>query len=163
MTTAGHSDPWLFVDGGRIREHELVQLVETVHDIAPVEYGDEFGVLSIKAAHDPQIAIVDLALIVVLDWHDFVAWGEGRAETLDAVVTWWIQRCLQFEIERARAEPPVIHRAEHLNVRVPDRRQSVAESALERAAAASHLVRVHRFDEEEVGAVVCGELWHERD
>ena len=101
-------------------------------------------------------------MIVVLDLHDFVTRGEGRAETLDAVVTWWIQRCLQFEIERARAEPPAIHRAEHLNLAYRiDGKASRNPLSNEQQQLAHRLVGVHRFDEEEVGAVVCAEFWHE--
>jgi hypothetical protein len=42
--------------------------------------------------------------------------GEGPAETLDLTVARGVQRCLQINVERTRANAASVHRAEHLDI-----------------------------------------------
>ena len=68
-----------FVDGGRIREHELVQLVEAVHDVAPVEGGDELGVLPVDAvglyyANFNQVSDEEVRLLLDRAAREYQAW-----------------------------------------------------------------------------------------
>ena|SRR5208337_594094 len=62
------------------------------------------------------IAVVDLLVVVILDLHVLVAWGEGPAETLDLAISSGVQSRLQFDVERAGANAAAIHRAKHLDV-----------------------------------------------
>ena len=66
--------------------------------------------------HDAEIAVVDVLVVVVLDLHDLVAGTEGPAEALDADVAGRVQRLLQLDVERARAEAAAVHRTQHLDV-----------------------------------------------
>ena len=56
------------------------------------------------------------SVVVVFDLHDFVVRGEGPAEPLDLAFTCRIKGGLQLDVERPRAHPTAVHRAENLNV-----------------------------------------------
>jgi hypothetical protein len=58
----------------------------------------------------PDIPVVDLLVVIVLDLHDLVAGGEGPSETLDLVVPGGIECSLQFDVQGSRADPAAIHR-----------------------------------------------------
>src|SRR5439155_22869074 len=105
-----------FVDCRRIGEHQLVEFAKAVDHLAALEVDGDLTFLHIDARHDAQVAVIDLPVIVVLDLHHLVAGAEGPAEALDADLTRRVQHLLQFDVERAGAEPPAVHRAEHLDI-----------------------------------------------
>ena len=70
------------VDRRGIGQHQFVQFAETVADLPAVEVGDQLALGRVDAPHDPKVAVVDIAIVVVLDLHDLVARTEGPAEAL---------------------------------------------------------------------------------
>ena len=104
------------VDGGGIGGNQRVELAEAVGHRAPVEAGHEFARLGIDVVDIADVAVVDLLVVVILDLHDLVAGRKGPAETLDLALAGGVQRRLQFDVERTRANAAAVHRAEHLDV-----------------------------------------------
>ena len=104
------------VDRRRISEHQHVQFAEAVRDAASVEPGDQLAGLRVDAFHGADVAVVDVLVVVVLDLHDLVAGREGPAEALDLLLAGGVQRRLQLDIERPRADASPVHRAQHLDV-----------------------------------------------
>jgi hypothetical protein len=64
-----------------------------------------------SSRYTAKIAVVDFPIVVVLDLHHLVANAVGRAEALDADLAGRIERLLQIDVERARAEAAAVHRA----------------------------------------------------
>jgi hypothetical protein len=108
--------PLGFVDGRRITEYEFIQLTEGVAHEPTVELRDEFVLLAVDLGNVADVAVVDLAVVVVLDLHDLVADAECRAELLHAVLARRVQRGLQRLVDCARTRDAAIHRAQHLDV-----------------------------------------------
>src|SRR5208337_3694116 len=63
-----------------------------------------------------DVAVVDLLVVVILDLHDLVAGRKGPAEPLDLAFAGGVQRRLQFDVERTRADAATVHRTKHLDV-----------------------------------------------
>jgi hypothetical protein len=85
-------------------------------DRAPVEAGTWFAFLRLNVRHKPDVAIVDLLVIVVLDLHDLVAGRKGPAKSLNLTIARRIQCGLQFDVDGACSEAASVHRAENLDI-----------------------------------------------
>ena len=116
--------PLALVNSRRVRQGHLVEFAEAVRHLTAVELDDHLRGLGIDAPDDPEITVVDVLFIVVLDLHDFVANAIGRAEAFDAELTRAIERLLQIDVEGPSAEATAVHRAQHLDV--TDRIEAVA-------------------------------------
>ena len=55
-------------------------------------------------------------VVVILDLHDLVAGRKGPAEPLDFAFAGGVQRRLQFDVERTRADAAAVYRAKYLDV-----------------------------------------------
>src|SRR6202035_1511462 len=77
---------------------------------------DKLALLLIDPPHDAKIAIVDLAIVIVLDLHDLVAGAEGPAKALNARLARRIECLLQLDVQRASAQAIAIHRAQRVNI-----------------------------------------------
>src|SRR5271155_1402162 len=104
------------MDRGGISGDQGVKLAKAVDHRAPVEAGLEFTGLGIDVLYITDVAVVDLLVVVIFDLHDLVARSKGPAETLDLAIAGGIQRRLQFNVERSRANTAAVHWAEHLDV-----------------------------------------------
>ena len=104
------------VDGGGVGGNQRVKLAEAVGHRAPVEARHEFARLGIDVDDITDVAVVDFLVVVILDLHDLVAGRKGPAETLDLAFAGGVQRRLQFDVERTRADAAAVHRTEHLDV-----------------------------------------------
>ena len=87
------------VDRHRVGRHQRIELAEPVGDAAAVESGRELSRVGVDIVDVTDVAVVDLLVVVVLDLHDFVAWSEGPAKSLDLALAGRVQRLLQFDIE----------------------------------------------------------------
>ena len=116
MITAGYSDALALVDGGGISGNQRVKLAEAVGHRPPVERRGQFARVGIDVDDIPDVANVDFLVVVIFDLHDLVAGRKGPAETLDFAFAGGVQRRLQFDVERTRANAAAVHRAEHLDV-----------------------------------------------
>src|SRR6185437_7422747 len=150
------------VDRRSIRQHQLIEFAEAVGHLPAVKADDKLALLLSDPLHDAKIAVVDLTVVIVLDLHDLVARTEGPAKTLNACLAWWIERLLQFDVQRASAQPTTVHWAQHLNI--ADRVQSEGLGnavPYQRDDLADTLLRRLRVDEVEIrqGSVV-GQFGH---
>src|SRR5713226_4143485 len=102
MMTAGYSE-LAFVNRHRVGRHQGVELAKAVGDGAAIEAGRKLCRLGVHIVDVADVAIVDVLVVVVLDLHDLVARREGPAEAFDLARAGWVQRLLQFDVERARA------------------------------------------------------------
>ena len=112
---------WVFralalVDARGVRRHKGVELAKAIGDRAPVKTGGEFAFFRLNVRHKPDVAVVDLLVIVVFDLHDLVAWREGPPEPFHLAISGGIERGLQFNIEGPCSDPASVHRAENLDV-----------------------------------------------
>src|SRR5439155_8371174 len=96
--------------------HEGVELADAIGDRSPVEAGGEFAFLRLDVHHKPDVAVVDLLVIVVLDLHDLVAGRKGPTKPLDLALARRIQCGLEFNVEGARSNAASVHRTEHLYI-----------------------------------------------
>ena len=101
---------------GGVGQHQRVQLAEVVGHLPALEVDHQLALVRIDPPHDPEVAVVDLALVVVLDLHDLVAGAEGPAEALDPDLARRVQQLLQLQVQRPCPEPAPVHRAQHLDV-----------------------------------------------
>src|SRR6202035_1065219 len=97
------------MDGRGIGRHQRVEFAEAIGDGAAVETGGEFAGIGVDIVYIADIAVVDVSVVVVLDLHDLVAGGEGPTETLDLALAGGVQRCLEFDVQRAG--PQIARRA----------------------------------------------------
>ena len=104
------------MDACGVCRHEGVELAKAIGDRAPVEARCEFAFLRLNVRHKPDVAIVDLLVIVVLDLHDLVAGRKGPAKPFDLAIAGGIEGGLQFDVEGARSDAASVHRAENLDV-----------------------------------------------
>ena len=104
------------VDGSGIGGNQRVKLAEAVRHRAPVEARHQFAHLQIDVVDVANVAVVDFLVVVIFDLHDLVAGRKGPSETLDLAFAGGVQRRLQFDVERSRADATAVHRAEHLDV-----------------------------------------------
>jgi hypothetical protein len=104
------------VDRRRVAEHEFIKLAERVGHFPVIEGHREFFLLAIDAGHEADVAVEDLAVVVVLGLHHLVANAEAGAELVDAVFIRWVERHLQGLVDAAGAGRAAVHRAQHLNV-----------------------------------------------
>jgi hypothetical protein len=56
-----------FVDRRRVRQYQLIQLAEAIANVPAVKRDDQLALLLIDPLRDAKIAVVDLAIVVVLD------------------------------------------------------------------------------------------------
>src|ERR1700684_2893067 len=75
-------------------------------------------------------SIVDFLVVIILDLHDLVARSKGLAEPLDLAFPGGVQRRLQFDVERTRANSAAIHRAEHLDIADGVQAETLGDSSL---------------------------------
>ena len=101
------------VDRRRIGRHQRVQLAEAVDHLPSIEADSDLTCLRIDPGDKADITVVDLPVVVVLDLHDLVARGVGPAKSLDPWLRLTVQRRLQGDVERSRADPAPGHRTEH--------------------------------------------------
>jgi hypothetical protein len=74
----------------------------------PVEARHEFARVGIDVDDIADVAVVDLLVVVIFDLHDFVAGRKGPCETLDLAFADGVQRRLQFDVERTRANAAAV-------------------------------------------------------
>ena len=65
--------PLRLVDRGRVGGDDRVQFPERIAQLASVETGDEGAFLAVDADDATEVAVEDLAVVVVLGLHDLVA------------------------------------------------------------------------------------------
>ena len=87
------------VDRRRIGEHQLIELAEAITHVPAIKGDDQLALVLIDPLHDAKIAIVDLAIVIVLDLHDLVARAEGPAKALNARLARRIERLLQLDVQ----------------------------------------------------------------
>jgi len=116
MTTAGIFRALAFVNCRGVSRNQRVEFSETIGDGAAVETGDQLTSVGVDIVDVTDVAIVDLFIVIVLDLHDLVAGREGPAEAPHFSLAGGIERRLQFDVERARADAAPVHRAQHLDV-----------------------------------------------
>ena len=92
------------MDRRRIGGNHSVEFAKRIFDLAPVEAGDEETFNLVDAQNGSEVAIEDVAIIIVLGLHDLVAGRENRPEFLDLRGRIGIEGFLQIGIERAGAE-----------------------------------------------------------
>ena len=106
------------VDGGRVGEHNLVQLTELIDDLPAVEIDQDLCFIRVDCSDEPDVAVEGVLLVVVLNLHHLVADAVGEPETLNdrLVLSLRIEGRLQIEIQRAGADAAAVHRAQNLHV-----------------------------------------------
>jgi hypothetical protein len=108
--------PLALVNRCSVCRHQGIEFAEAVGDRTPVETGDKLTFLRLDVRHKPNVAVVDLLVIVVLDLHDLVARCKGPAKSLDLALACRIQCRLEFNIQGARSDTTAVHWAEHLHI-----------------------------------------------
>ena len=90
-----------FMDGRRVRQHDLIEFSERVGDRPAVEVDRDNSFLGINGGDEPDIAVEGLLLVVVGNLHDLVAHPIGEAEPLDgrALGMLGIEGRLQVEVQ----------------------------------------------------------------
>src|SRR5262245_32307704 len=104
------------MDGCGIGRYQHVEFAKGVGHRSAVEDGGELAIDRIDALDVADIAIIDLLVVIVLDLHDLVTRGKGPAKALDLCIAGRVQRRLQFDIERARADAAPVHRTKNLDI-----------------------------------------------
>src|SRR5439155_6853208 len=149
------------VDCRRIGERELIELAAAIGDGASIEIGGELAALGIDPGYNTEIAVVNVAVVIVLDLHDLVAGAEDLAEALDAQLARRVQRLLQFEVQGTRAEPAAVHRAQHLDVANGVEAEALRDALFHERQDLAHAVfGVGRLDEIEIAALDRVQLGH---
>ena len=163
MTTAGYSEPWRFVDGGRVGRNQRVEFAEAVGDGAAVEAGGELASVGIDVVDVADVAVIDFLVVVVLDLHDLVAGREGPAEAFDLALAGGIERGLQFDIERAGADAAAVHRAQHLDVADGIETEPLRDARLHQFDDPRHrgfgIVRLHEIEVAVALGLARGRAW----
>jgi hypothetical protein len=59
------------------------------------QVGDELAVGRIDIIDVADVAVIDFLVVIVIDLHDLVAWGEGPVEAFDLAIAGRIERGLQ--------------------------------------------------------------------
>ena len=124
--TGAECAPWRVADDGVLRlldpdvprrgERHPVEFVRSVEHLAAVDVDGHVAEFRVDRVHEPDVAVVDVLVVVVLDLHDLVADGEGRPEPHHRLGRPRVEHALQFEIQRPRPERAAVHRAQHLHV-----------------------------------------------
>src|SRR6202048_1659289 len=99
------------MNGRRVRGYQHVEFSKSVSDRSAVEARYDLTRVGIDVVDGADIAVVDLLVVVVLDLHHLVAGGKGPAKPLDLPIAGGIERCLQLDVQRARAHSTPVHRA----------------------------------------------------
>src|SRR5688500_15648148 len=94
-----------FVDRRSISWHEGVELAKSVSNRSTVKAGGELAVIQIYLLNIANVAVIHFLVVVVLDLHHLVAPSEGPTKPLNFIWSCRIERSLQFDIERPRADP----------------------------------------------------------
>src|SRR5262249_52708740 len=105
-----------FVNGRRVGRHHHIEFTESVFDGSAVEANSYFPSIGVDIVNGADVAVVNLLVVVVLDLHHLVAGGKSPAEAFNLAVAGGIERCLQFDVQRARTNTTPIHRTQHLDV-----------------------------------------------
>src|SRR5271163_1745765 len=88
--------PLRFVDRHRIGGKQRIEFAKGVLDLAALEAGNHHAFSLVDPQHGPKIAVEDVAVVIILGLHDFVAGGEDRAELFYARGRVWIERFLKI-------------------------------------------------------------------
>ena len=104
------------VDADRVRERERVELGIVDRDVALVDAEGEPTSLRVERANDADVAVVDLAIVVVLQLHDLVARAEPLRAADDLGPSRRVERRLERLVERVDARGSLVHRGQHLDV-----------------------------------------------
>ena len=140
----------------------LVEFAERVAHLAAVELGGELALLQVDAAHDTEVAVVDLALVVVLHLHDLVARRIGPAEALHPDLARRVQRPLQLHVQGPSAQSAPVHGAQHLNVAHGVEAEAGGDAfAHQPDQGLNRRLRLLGLDEVEVGGRLAPELRHQ--
>ena len=107
--------PLRLVDRRRIGEHQLVQVAAVVLHRTPVEVDDHRPVVGVDRLHEPDVAVIDVLVVVVPELHHPVANPEHRPAADDGVAV-RIERLLQLDIEVVRPQDVLPHRYQNLHV-----------------------------------------------
>src|SRR5271169_3805995 len=99
------------VDGNGISRDQHVKFAKAVGDTAAIEDRRKFTVVAAYSVDVPNVAVIDILVVVIFDLHDLVPWGEGPAKPLDLMIAGRIQNSLQLDIERASSDAASVHRA----------------------------------------------------
>src|SRR5262245_18495033 len=150
ITMAGYSEPLAFVDRGGIGRNQHVKLTKSVGDGSAVETSDKFSRIRIDIVDIPDVAVIDLLVVIVLDLHHLIARREGPAEALDLTLARRVQRGLQFDVERAGADTAAIHWTENLDVADGVEAEAARNPCLHQLDNARHggygIVRLHEVE-----------------
>src|SRR5688572_12592507 len=76
-----------------------------MHDLSALEVGHHLSRVRIDPDDEAEVAVVRVLVIVVLDLHHLVAGRVRPAEALDPDLPRRVERPLQLQVQRARAEP----------------------------------------------------------
>ena len=104
------------VDRRCVAEDQFIEFAKRIGDHPTVEGHGKLLVVSIDASDETDVAVEDVAVVVVLDLHDLVADAEAIAELVHTVFAGRIQRRLQGLVDATGAGDSPVHRAEHLDV-----------------------------------------------
>ena len=143
------------MDSRRVAEDEFVEVRVVVGNFPSVEVDRERLILLVLSNHETDVAVVDLAVVVVFDLHHFVADPEFVAESLHRLVGWRVQGLLQKEVQGARARAASVHGAENLNVANRINSIGLRKTALHQIHdSLRHLFRLLDLDEVAVAVIV---------
>jgi hypothetical protein len=68
------------VDGRRVAQHQFVQFAKRVRYDVIVKDGRQLLLVRVNAGHKPDIAVIDILVIVVHDLHNLVSYAEVIAK-----------------------------------------------------------------------------------
>src|SRR6516165_6647632 len=107
-----------FMDCDGVGQRQLVQFVEMVKYIPPLEANYRFALLGINAENLADVPVEHLLVVIVLGLDHLVSQPELPAEALDhrLVATPRVKAVLQKHIHGARPKVATVHGTEHLYV-----------------------------------------------
>jgi hypothetical protein len=79
----GNHYDWIFrpqrlADGRRVTLHQFIQFAKRLGDNVLIEGGRHFLLVLVDMGHKPDVAVIDVLVIVVLDLHDIVGNAGNR-------------------------------------------------------------------------------------
>src|SRR5262249_61571435 len=101
------------MNGHRVCGHQHVEFSKSVSDGSAIETRNDLTRVGVNIVDVADITVVDLLVVIVLDLHHLVAAAESPAEPLDLPITGGIERCLQLDVQLARAHATSVAWAPH--------------------------------------------------